>query len=333
MKAAVLDKYDKNGCELRIDEIATPLVGNDDVLIKVKYAGVNPLDNMIIRGEVKLITPYNLPLVLGNECSGIVEEVGCDVSEFKPGDRVYCRLPLDNIGAFAEFVSVDKNAVAMIPDYLDFDEAACVPLTALTAFQAFDLLNVRKGESVFISGGTGSFGAMAIPIAKSLGLNVITSGSKRNEDRVTKLGVDRFIDYKSEDYSEILDNVDYVIDTLGESELEKEFKILKRGGSLVSLKGMPNGEFASRMNMPLYKRLLFEFAGLKYDRLAGRNNQKYYFLFVESDGDQLERVSSIFDENRVDVSVDEVFDLDHVNDALGKVFNGGSKGKTLVRIC
>ncbi|WP_323735753.1 alcohol dehydrogenase catalytic domain-containing protein [Methanosphaera sp. ISO3-F5] len=75
MKAAVLDKYDKNGCELRIDKVATPLVGNDDVLIKVKYAGVNPLDNMIIRGEVKLITPYNLPLVLGNECSGIVEEV------------------------------------------------------------------------------------------------------------------------------------------------------------------------------------------------------------------------------------------------------------------
>ena len=156
-------------------------------------------------------------------------------------------MPLDKIGAFAEYVAIDKEAIAKIPDYLDFDKAACVPLTALTAIQAFELMNPSKGESIFISGGTGSLGAMAIPIAKDLGLHVITSGSERNRERVMDLGVSEFIDYRTQDYSQILSNVDYVLDTLGEKELEKEFKILKSGGILVSLKALPNGEFADRI--------------------------------------------------------------------------------------
>ena len=102
MKAAILNKYDKNGVDVEIKDIPVPEIGNDDVLVKIVYAGVNPLDNMIIRGEVKLITPYKLPLVMGNEFSGIVEEVGINVSDFKKGDRVYARMPLDKIGAFAE---------------------------------------------------------------------------------------------------------------------------------------------------------------------------------------------------------------------------------------
>ena len=139
-------------------------------------------------------------------------------------------MPLDKIGAFAEYAAIDKDAIAIIPEYLSFKEAASVPLTSLTAIQSFELMNVQKGESIFISGGTGSLGAMAIPIAKSLGLKVITSGSNRNKQRVMDLGVDEFFDYKTQDYSEILTDVDYVLDTLGEDELEKEFKILKPRG-------------------------------------------------------------------------------------------------------
>ena len=236
MKAAILNKYDKKGSEIEVKDISKPECGSDEVLVEIKYAGVNPLDNMIIKKEVNLITPYKLPLVMGNEFSGVVEEVGSNVSDFQKGDRVYARMPLDKIGAFAEYTAVKKDAIAKIPDYLDFKQAACIPLTALTAMQSFELMNVGKGESIFISGGTGSLGAMAIPIAKSLGLKVITSGSARNKERVMELGVDEFFDYKTQDYSEILTDVDYVLDTLGEKELEKEFKILKNGGSLVSLK-------------------------------------------------------------------------------------------------
>ena len=223
MKAAILNKYDKNETDVEIKDFPLQNIGENDVLVKVAYAGVNPLDNMIVRGEVKLITPYKLPLVMSNEFSGTVVEVGSNVTKFKKNDMVYARMPLDKIGAFCEFVSIDKNALAHVPECLDFEQAACVPLTALTAMQAFELLNVKSGESIFISGGTGSLGAMAIPIAKSFGLKVMTSGSERNRERVMGLGVDQFFDYKTEDYSEILSDVDYVLDTLGEKELKKEF--------------------------------------------------------------------------------------------------------------
>lgn len=332
MKAAILNKYDKKGSEIEVKDISKPECSSDEVLVEIKYAGVNPLDNMIIKKEVNLITPYKLPLVMGNEFSGVVEEVGSNVSDFQKGDRVYARMPLDKIGAFAEYTAVKKDAIAKIPDYLDFKQAACIPLTALTAMQSFELMNVGKGESIFISGGTGSLGAMAIPIAKSLGLKVITSGSARNKERVMELGVDEFFDYKTRDYSEILTDVDYVLDTLGEKELEKEFKILKNGGSLVSLKGMPNKEFAERMGFSFVKKSLFKFAGMKYDKLAGKKNQKYYFLFVESNGKQLDEISQIFEKHNIQPSIDEIFELEDVNKALKKVESGGSKGKTLIKI-
>ena len=193
MKAAVLNKKNQ---DLEIKEVPMPEIGEDDVLVKVRYAGVNPLDNMIVCEEVKLITPYKYPLVMGNEFSGIVEKTGSGVADFTEGDRVYARMPLNKIGAFAEYVAINKDAIAKIPDYLKFDEAACVPLTALTAIQAFELMNPSKGERIFISGGTGSLGAMAIPIAKNLGLHIITSGSEKNRQRVMDLGVSEFIDYK-----------------------------------------------------------------------------------------------------------------------------------------
>lgn len=329
MKAAVLNKKNE---DLEIKDVPMPEIDEDDVLVKVKYAGVNPLDNMIVREEVKLITPYKYPLVMGNEFSGIVEKTGSSVTDFTEGDRVYARMPLNKIGAFAEYVAINKYAIAKIPDYLKFDEAACVPLTALTAIQAFELMNPSKGEKIFISGGTGSLGAMAIPIAKDLGLHIITSGSEKNRQRVMDLGVSEFIDYKTQDYSEILSDVDYVLDTLGESELEKEFKILKPGGILVSLKGLPNEEFAKRMGLSTVKKLLFKFAGRKFDKLASKKNQKYYFLFVESNGKQLEQVSRIFEEKNIKPSIDTVFEFIDVNKAMDKVDKGGSKGKTLIKI-
>lgn len=329
MKAAMLNK--KNA-DLIVDDIPVPEIKDDEVLVKVKCAGVNPLDNMIVREEVKLITPYKYPLVMGNEFSGVIEKTGSKVNNFKEGDRVYARMPLDKIGAFAEYVAISKDAIAEIPDYLSFEEAACVPLTALTAIQAFELMNPKQDESIFISGGTGSLGAMAIPIAKSMGLKVITSGSARNKERVIELGVDEFFDYKTQDYSEILANVDHVLDTLGENELEKEFKILKSGGVLVSLRGLPNKEFAERMGLSFVKKGLFKVAGMKYDKMASKKNQKYYFLFVESNGRQLEEVSRIFAEKNIKPSVDETYSLNDVNKAMKKVDQGGSKGKTLIKI-
>ncbi|MCI6767248.1 MAG: NADP-dependent oxidoreductase [Lachnospiraceae bacterium] len=333
MKAAVLTHYDKKGTELEIREISTPIPEEDEVLVKIMTAAVNPLDNMIIRGEVKLIVPYAMPLVMGNEFAGIVEKTGKNAARFKPGDRVYGRMPLKKIGAFAEYAAVKETALAVIPEYLSFEEAATVPLTALTAMQAFEVMDVHAGESVFISGGTGSLGAMAIPVAKSLGLHVYTNGSGENEERVRKLGAEKFIDYRKENYADVLSGVDHVLDTLGDRELPNEFKVLKEGGSLVSLRGMPNGRFARRSGMPLFKRLLFQAAGRKYDRMAAAKKQTYDFLFVHEDGSQLGRIGRLFDkEHPLETSIDTVFTLEEINEALAKVKQGKSKGKTIITV-
>ena len=332
MKAAILNGYNKNGCDLEIKDIAIPEITEDEVLIKISTAGVNPLDNMIIKGEVKLIVPYKMPLVMGNEFCGIVEKTGSNVKGFKKGDRVYARMPLSKIGAFAEYTAIDFRAIALVPEYLSDEEAAAVPLTALTALQSYELMNLKKGDTLFISGGTGSVGAMAIPIAKSLGATVYTNGSSDNEKRVLSLGVDRFIDYKKEDYADILSDVDCILDTLGERELAKELSVLKQGGSIVSLRAMPNREFAERSEMCAFKKFVFTMAGSKFDKMAAAKGQKYFFIFVHEDGAGLARVSEIFEKDKVEASVDGVFSLNDVNKALQKVAAGGSKGKTVLRI-
>lgn len=300
MKAAILTRYDKNSTDLEVREIPTPAPASDEVLVKIHTAAVNPLDNMMMRGEVKLITPYTLPLVMGNEFSGVVEKVG---------------------------------ALAHVPDYLSLEEAATVPLTALTAMQSFELMDVKPGQTLFISGGTGSLGAMVIPLAKSLGLTVATNGNGENEERVRTLGADIFIDYKKQSYADVLSEVDLVLDTLGDRELPTEFKILKEGGRLVSLRGMPNGRFARRMGLPWYKHFLLSLAGRKYDAMAARKKQTYDFIFVHEDGAQLESIASLFPAERpLTVSIDATFTLDQINEALAKVRAGGSQGKTIVRI-
>ena len=333
MKAAILTHYDKNGTNLEIRDVPLPVLEDDEVLVRVKAAAVNPLDNMIIHGEVKLIVPYKMPLIMGNEFSGIVEKTGKNTTRFKAGDKVYGRMPLKKIGAFAQYAAIEESALSLMPDYLSFKEAASIPLTALTAMQAFEIMQVKSGESIFISGGTGSLGAMAIPIAKSLGLHVYTNGSKENEERVRKLGAERFIDYKKENYVDVLTNVDHVLDTLGDRELPNEFKVLKKGGNLVSLRSLPNGCFAKRNKMSFFKQILFQIAGRKYDKMAAKNKQTYDFIFVHEDGKQLDRINQIFNKTHpIETSIDTIFSLDQINEALSKVRNGKSKGKTIIKI-
>lgn len=330
MKAAQHKTYKKNNLALTLTDIAKPAISEKQVLIKVLAAGVNPLDNMISRGEVRMITPYKLPQTGGNEVVGVIEEVGARVSQFQLGDRVFGRLPLDSIGAFAEYVAVDSAALAKVPAYLTHAEAAAVPLTALTIMQSLELMGAQPGQTIFISGGTGGVGGMAIPIAKAKGLTVITNGSADNAERVLDLGADRFIDYKTEDYSQTVREVDHVLDTLGGAETEKQLGILKRGGHLVSLRAMPNGAFAKRMGLPKWKQVLFSLVGRKFDQLAAKYGVHYDFVFVESNGQQLQEVADLFSKLEIKPSIDSIYPFEEVNAALDKVANGRSRGKTVL---
>ncbi len=332
MKAAILKNHSKNKLNLEIEDVAKPIPRSGEVLVKILAAGVNPLDNMIIKKQVNLIVPYKLPLVMGNELVGVVEQIGENVDGFNLGDRVFARLPLNGIGAFADYAAVDSSAIARVPEYLTNEEAAAVPLTALTVMQALDLMNIESGKTIFISGGTGGVGAMAIPIAKAKGLKVITNGSGDSRERVIALGADEFIDYKTEDYAKVLSNIDYVLDTLGGKETMRQLEILNVGGHLVSLRALPNGRFAKRMNMSFLRRMLFSVAGMKFDIASRRRGVSYDFMFVQSNGAQLQEAADILDQLKIKPSIDEVFEFKDINSALDKVANGRSRGKTVLRI-
>ena len=332
MKVVQIDNYSKTIDSVKIREINIPEIKPDEVLVRVKSVGINPVDNMITRGEVKLITPYSFPLSIGNELAGVIEKTGEKVTEFKEGDRVFSRLPTNKIGAFAEYVAINKKDLAKIPEYLSFNEAAAIPLTALTAYQALNILQLKLGETLFISGGSGGFGAMAVPLAKTRGIKVITNGSLENKERVLALGAELFLDYKTEDYAQLLHDVDGVIDTIGGKETEKQFSILKQGGKLVSLKGMPNGRFAKKMGLPLWKQWIFGFAGRSFDNMAKKRNQEYHFIFVQSSGEQLSEIAKVLEENQIRPSIDSIYSFEDIAKALVKVDKGSSRGKTIVEI-
>jgi len=333
MKKAQITRYSEKG-KIVFNNVVSEEIRDNEVLIKVKAAALNPVDNMIKRGDLKVLFKYSFPLTLGNEISGIVEKVGKNVRDFKVGDKVFSRLPIAELGGFSEKVIVDKKEIAIFPEYLSFEEAATIPLASLTALQAFEKLKIKKNKTIFISGATGSFGNVAVLLAKIKGLKIVVTGNIKNKGKMIELGVDKFIDYKKENFVNILsgEKVDYVIDTVGGEDLKKEFSILKNGGSLVSLKGVPNEEFAIDHKLSAVKRILCKLIGKKMEKLASKNNQKYYFLFVKSNGEQLKEIAGMLKKIELKPEIDSVFSFEEINDAFENLKNGGTKGKIVIKM-
>lgn len=331
MKAAQLDHYGKNFTFV-VRDVEKPQATDNQVLIKVKEAAVNPLDSLVGTGFVRLMQNYRLPQTMGNELSGVVVAVGKNVTDFHVNDQVFTRLPMTEIGAFAEYVAVDADAIGPLPQSLDFASAAAAPLTGLTAYQGLrEILHAHAGQTLFIPGGSGSFGQMAIPIAKDMGLTVIVSGGAAARERTMAAGADQYLDYKTDNYWELLTDIDLVIDTQGKTELEHEFSILKKGGQLLSLIAGPNGEFAKSLHMPLWKSLLFKMNGLQFDRMAKQHGAAYHFIFVRSDGAQVRELSQLIDRNAIMPAVDsKQFSLEQVNEAMAYLREGHPKGKVLI---
>lgn len=333
MKAIQINRYSKDIRTL-LCEIPQPNISDSEVLIQVKAAAVNPLELLILTGSVKLIQDYPMPLTLGNECSGVVVQVGQNVTDIQMGDHVYTRLPLHKIGAFAEYVAVDRRAVAKMPEGYDFATAAAIPLTGLTAYQGLvEELEVKAGQTVLIPGGSGSFGQMAVPISKELGLHVIVTGNARARDQFLAMGVEQYIDYKEQQYWDIVSGVDYVIDTLGAGEFEHELSVLKKGGRLLSLRTGPNKTFAVRNGFSGLKKGLFTLAGMKYDTAAKKQGKEYRFMFVHSDGAQLQKITEIVEKNHIVPAIDpRIFSLEQADEALRLVAQGQLQGKVILRI-
>jgi NADPH:quinone reductase-like Zn-dependent oxidoreductase len=332
MKAFVVDRYGKKD-GVRIGEMPDPEVRENDVLVQVHAAAVNLLDSKIRNGEFKLILPYRLPLILGNDVAGVVVRVGSRVRRFQPGDQVYARPPQDRIGSFAELISMNEDAVAIMPKKLTMEEAASIPLVGLTAWQALiERANLKKGQKVLIHAGSGGVGTFAIQLAKHLGAIVATTTSTANLDLVKSLGADTAIDYKTTDFEKVLSDYDVVLNSLGTETLNKSLQVLKPGGKLISISGPPDPNFAKDMGASWILRQVMRPLSYRIRKKAKRHHVSYSFLFMKADGDQLRALTSLIDSGIIRPVVDRVFPFESIKEAMTYVENGRSKGKVIVKV-
>lgn len=332
MKAFVVDRYGrKNG--LRDGEMPVPEPRENDVLIQVHAAGVNPLDAKIRDGEFKLILPYRLPLVLGNDLAGVVVRVGSRVRQFKPGDEVYARPHKDRIGTFAEFIAVKEDGVALKPRTLTMEEAASIPLVGLTAWQALiEKGQLKKGQKVLIHAGSGGVGTIAIQLAKHVGATVATTTSARNAELVRQLGADIVIDYKKDDFADILKGYDLVLDTQGGDTLKKSLRVLKPGGRLIGIAGPPDPDFAKEMGASGFLKTVMRLLSYRIRKNAKHHDVSYSFVFMRASGDQLSRIAALIDAGSIRPVIDRIFPFASTNEALAYVETGRAKGKVVIKI-
>jgi NADPH:quinone reductase-like Zn-dependent oxidoreductase len=331
MKAFSIDRYGKkNG---HISEAPTPEVGAHDVLIQVYAASVNVLDSKISTGEFKLILPYSFPLILGNDLAGVVLSVGASVRRFKQGDEVYARPPEKRIGTFAELIAVHEDALALKPENISMEEAASLPLVALTAWQVLvETARLKPGQKVFIHAGSGGVGSLAIQLAKHLGAFVATTTSTSNVDWVKALGADVVIDYKKQNFESVLQDYDVVLNSLGADQLEKSLTILKPGGQLISISGPPTPQFAQEQKLPWVLGLVMRMLSSGIRRKARKKDISYAFVFMRASGAQLDKITALIESGIIKPVIDRTFPFESTADALSYVGQGRSKGKVIIKI-
>src|ERR1700722_12661568 len=281
MRAFVLSGY--GGPEhTALSDVSQPVPRAAQILVRVHAAGLNPVDFKTRAGAMKIIHRYPLPIVMGNELSGVVEAVGPGVTRFAEGDRVYVRVAKETMGALAEYAVAHEDHAARMPASLDFTAAAAVPLAALTALQALrDELHLGTGQRVFIPGGAGGVGTFAIQIAKHLGADVATTASPRGEMLVKRLGADLVIDYTRERFEEKLSGYDCAFDLIGGDTLARLWSVLKPGGRVVSIAGLPEPMTARKdMGRGIGLAALFWVASLTTRVRAARHGCTYRYLFM-----------------------------------------------------
>ncbi|KQU66015.1 MULTISPECIES: NADP-dependent oxidoreductase [unclassified Rhizobacter] len=332
MKAFILERYGKQRA-LKLAELPTPALRDDEVLVEVHAAGVNLLDAKIRDGEFKLILPYRMPLVLGHDVAGVVVKVGPRVRQFKPGDEVYARTDDFRIGTFAEFVPVKEASLALKPQGLTMEEAASIPLVGLTAWQALvEKASLKKGQKVFIQAGSGGVGTFAIQLAKHLGATVATTTSAANIALVKRLGADVVVDYRTQDFEDVLREQDVVLNSQDGKTLEKSLRVLKAGGKLISISGPPDPEFGRDIAAPGFVKLVMRLLSFGVRRRAKARGIGYAFLFMKADGSQLQQITRLIEAGAIRPVIDKVFPFAATNDAIAHVVSGRAKGKVVIKL-
>lgn len=333
MKAYFINRYGKSDV-LTSGQLPEPALRDDDVLVRIHAAGVNPLDNKIRDGEFKLLLPYKMPLILGNDLAGVVVRVGPRVRRFKPGDEVYARPDDDRIGTFAEFIAIKEDSLALKPANLTMEDASSIPLVALTAWQTLvEKGKLKRGQKVLIHGGSGGVGTIAIQLAKHIGATVATTASAASAGMLRDLGADIVIDYKNDDFSTMLKDYDLVLDTQGGDTLKRSVRVLKPGGKLIGVAGPPDPEFGKLRGVNSFVRLVMRLLSYSIRNAAKRNGASYSFHYMTASGRQLSEITRLIEAGHIRPVVDRVFLFEETKQALDYVATGRTKGKVVIKVC
>jgi alcohol dehydrogenase len=311
MKSAQMKSY--GGSEV-IEIKSAPSLNDPSagkVLVIIKAAGVNPADWKVREGYFQQMTPLQFPSTLGMDFSGIIEKVGEGVSDFKQGDEVYGDVAAirSGSGAFAEMALANADSIAHKPKTLSHEEAAGLPLVGVSAWQALvETIRLSKGQKILIHGGAGGIGSIAIQLAKRFGAYIATTVSTNDKQFVKELGADEVIDYKTQSFDDLLHDYDAVFDTVGGETYTRSFKVLKKGGIIVSMLEQPNQELMERFGV------------------------KAIYQFTKVNRERLTKLAQWVDQNNIRVNVDRTFPLEETAKALDYQRDVHPRGKVVLAI-
>jgi 2-desacetyl-2-hydroxyethyl bacteriochlorophyllide A dehydrogenase len=312
MKAAVINRYGSAEV-LQYTEVEKPPIKPEQMLVRVYASSVNPIDWKIRKGMLKVLTGNKFPMILGFDVSGEVVEVGTQVTQFKLGDSIYAHLNQLPGGAYAEYAAVAEKSAAAKPTNMSHEEAAAVPLAAMTALQAWrDEGNLKLGQKVLINGASGGVGTFAVQIAKVLGAEVTAVCGTRNLEMVKSLGADRLIDYKQQDFTKDTTKYEIIFDVVGNSSLSKCKKVLQSNGIYITTQPYPGNFLQSFLT-----RLL--------------PGQKYKVVLLQSKGSDLAYLKQQIETGKIRAIVDRTYPLSEVAAAHSYSETGRAVGKIVIR--
>ncbi len=318
MKAVLIRRFGPPGV-MKVEEVEKPPVSNNRVLIRVRYSSVNPVDWKIRNGSLRLISGSRFPMRLGFDVAGEVVETGATVAKFKAGDRVFGMLDYKQRGAYAEYASAGENNIVLIPEGLDFREAAAIPLAGLTAYQALhDKGRIESGKRILVKGASGGVGSFAVQIAKARGAIVSGVCSTDNLELARSLGADRVIDYRKEDFVQLPDEYDILFDAVGKRTF---FGVRKRLAS--------SGRYIT--TLPNKPADVLSFFLIPFISLLGYR-KKSSFVSVKPSASDLNSLALLIKDGRLRPLIDRVYPLEEITAAHAYSETGHARGKIVIKI-
>jgi alcohol dehydrogenase len=312
MKSAQITSYGNTNDVIEIRQTSTPNLSAGKVLVEVKAAGVNPIDWKITEGYMQQMIHLQFPSTLGLDFSGVVKQVGEGVpSGFNQGNEVYGQagVPIGGSGAFSDVAVATATSIANKPKTLGHIEAAALPLVGVSAWQALaENIALSNGQKILIHGGAGGIGSIAIQLAKDLGAQVATTASTNDKQFVQELGADEVIDYRTQTFEDIVHDYDAVVDTVGGETYTRSFKVLRKGGIIVSMLEQPNSELMEQFGV----RSMFQFTQVNRERLS--------------------KLAEWVDRNKAKVNVEKTYSLDEAGKALDYSRDIHPRGKIVLTI-